>query len=349
MAGNLFRATQRTGGLQPVLDLFRSVQQQRDKNDYYNRLADLASRTQKNISEIKGGFDPNMTFMPGRESSVNQAQPFDTKNLLGIDPNLISDTPQVPLRPSKPQEPQIDAGTPGDYLLGDALLNQEGTGYDRKKMYNLAGDELRNSLLQMISDENADLPRVNALGNLLGSEVESMKPSLQRTNVPYGTMQIVTDNDGNEVDRILNEREPKQTTNPQDNSAWASLFYRKQKDEEDRKEKQEKISEDKKTLQGQYNSIMGSPYLTVEELLSQGLIDRNHPAISKRDKEGNRSDKREYGGAYVVRDANGKPQLFFSGSDLESYAKSKVSKAPNKWGRPKKGKTENSEKKPRPY
>jgi len=204
MAGNLFRATQRTGGLQPVLDLFRSIQQEREKKDYYNNLADLAGRTQRNISEIKGGFDPNMTFMPGRGSSVNQAQPFDTKNLLGIDPNLISDTPQVPLRPSRPQEPQIDAGTPGDYLLGDALLNQEGTGYDRKKMYNLAGDELRNSLLQMISDENADLPRVNALGNLLGNEVASMKPG-QMTPINQNVKAFI-DDDGKIVQNPFYER-----------------------------------------------------------------------------------------------------------------------------------------------
>lgn len=103
---------------------------------------------------------------------------------------------------------------------------------------------------------------------------------------------------------------------------WAKFMYDMQQDKET-KEKEEKES------QATYNDIMGSEFVPMKDLVSQGLIEKNDPS-AKYDAK-NKTYKQ--GGAYVVRDSKGKTKLIFDDEQLEDYAKSQVSTAPNKWGR----------------
>ena len=76
--------------------------------------------------------------------------------------------------------------------------------------------------------------------------------------------------------------------------------------------------------QAQYNAIMGSPWLSMDEIKTRGLINNLDPNSNVGDK---------YGGAYVYQTETGKPILFYSDKELENYAKRRTPKAPNKWMR----------------
>lgn len=97
---------------------------------------------------------------------------------------------------------------------------------------------------------------------------------------------------------------------------WARLFYEMDKDKEE-------LSKKKKESQGKYNSIMGSTFLSSDELVKQGLLKSNDDRV------------KDFGGAYVVRDDKDYKnyKLLFTDDELQDYAENIVPDAPNKWGR----------------
>jgi hypothetical protein len=94
--------------------------------------------------------------------------------------------------------------------------------------------------------------------------------------------------------------------------------------------KKEKLS----NAQTEYNTIMASPWVKIEDLINQGLLKSDDPAVDK------------YGGAYVARDKSGIPHVFFTDEMLESYAKRAVTETPNQWSRSQQKKSTSNTSKP---
>lgn len=96
----------------------------------------------------------------------------------------------------------------------------------------------------------------------------------------------------------------------------------------------------KNEFQGNYNDIMASPFVKKADLIQQGLF------VGKSvDKSGKEilNPQAKYDGAYVVDIGNGKSKLIFDDKQLESYAKSKVPKTPNKWSRDQQNNSSNTQ------
>jgi hypothetical protein len=79
---------------------------------------------------------------------------------------------------------------------------------------------------------------------------------------------------------------------------------------------------------------MASPWVKIEDLINQGLLKSDDPAVDK------------YGGAYVARDKSGIPHVFFTDEMLESYAKRAVTETPNQWSRSQQKKSTSNTSKP---
>jgi hypothetical protein len=106
-------------------------------------------------------------------------------------------------------------------------------------------------------------------------------------------------------------------------TALQALIYRMEQDAR-------KQAKEEKNKQEKYNATLGAEWVPTAELINRGLAD-------------DIEDTSKYGGAYVIEDS-GKPKLFFSDAELESYAKRQVPDAPNKWGRKKSSNKNNSKK-----
>lgn len=116
----------------------------------------------------------------------------------------------------------------------------------------------------------------------------------------------------------------------------SELAYRIQKD-------MEKMSKEEKQRQWEYNNIMGSDYLYLDEiealaengkdyLVEQGLVKKTT------NPEGSVSYRPIYGGAYYYVDDKGRGRLFKTNEALEKFAKSQVFNVPNAWTRTKQNK-----------
>ena len=87
----------------------------------------------------------------------------------------------------------------------------------------------------------------------------------------------------------------------------------------DKKEDAEKEAE----AQAEYNAIMSTPYMSIDELKAQGLLDEDQI----------KTMNGKYGGGYATKDDKGEYDIVYTNEALENYAKRKVTKAPNKWSR----------------
>jgi hypothetical protein len=340
--GAIAKATRRTGydlGLNQLGGYLKEQRKREERKDFYKKVLDVYNQANAKIKDA--GNDDVST-----ETAKN---PFYDPNSLGLGDEGVMSSLNPEMTPT-----QLE---PSTYEKTIRTPVPQAEQYKRAKK--VVGD-FQTSLLPFLLDPDADqeqLSRVNALGQLVGNQVENLKP-LQKKYEEYDPAK-----GEHEIDPITGERtvvrEPqtkpklfdiegtfknsktktywtydKQTGKPvdtgieyeknNDDSGWASLNYRIGKDQQEELEKNDES-------QAQYNAIMGSPFVKTNELIAQGLIDRGK--VSKLRQKYGKDSKGNEGGAYVVRNSNGSPELFFSNEDLESFAKSKISKAPNKWSR----------------
>ena len=89
-----------------------------------------------------------------------------------------------------------------------------------------------------------------------------------------------------------------------------------------------KIEQTNKKSQANYNAIMGSPWLTVDELKSRGIDVSSLESVDSKGKI-----KYKYGGAYLYQRENGEPILFYTDKELKNYAERRAPETPNKWER----------------
>jgi hypothetical protein len=175
------KALRRVGydlGLNSLGDYFKQQREKDEQNELYKNVVSAFQDAQNKQKSLSEGFDPNdITFEAGQSATVKNnaldvtnpvtttANPFMP---LGINPEQIN-----------PSKPQIDVGTPGDYVLGDAILDKDET-YKRSQS-NV--NDFQSSVLPMLMNPNANpnmLAKVNALSQLLSDETALMKPKDKR-------------------------------------------------------------------------------------------------------------------------------------------------------------------------
>ena len=230
-------------------------------------------------------------------------------------------------------------------------------------------------LIPVLLNQNADqdvVTRANAIGQLFGNEVEQTKPEKivgaqidpakptgywkdgkfevtgepvkkdakesivgSPTNMGYWTDR---DKDGN-LEFQVNPHYQEMTDSAKDNSlGWANYNLSQEKYLDEKKEKSQKKAESDKTNQTRYNSIMNTPYLSVDELIQrlpegedrlvQGGILREEVG-----EDGKLEYKKNYGGAYYYVDENNNVRLFPTEEGLQNFANQSIPNTPDKWKR----------------
>jgi hypothetical protein len=347
-SGDYYRAKVRTGGisgsLQPLVDYFQKKKTEQEQHDYIYNLLGAYKMIQGKIS--------------GQQDK--KVQPSQQPNALGttapnVDPSYFGgETGMAPLTPQ--DQPREDVAAPPPSVTDPNVLSMN--------KYNKVQQQVRDFILDYIIKQKSgmDTSKGSQLANVLQSQVEGMKPTLTRTQEDESERTIVRDQYGNIVEEIPGKPKQKltgkdfkitedgyyaywddtkkefiktdQKAKVTDNSlGWSKLNYEQTKDAEEK-------AKTEKNDQAKYNSIMGSPSVKTEELIAQGLLDEKNPV----DKQSIKTHKG--GKAYVVRDDKGDVKLIWTDEELENYANSQISTAPNKWSRTKKkeekGKTDDS-------
>lgn len=139
MAGDLYRAMQRTGGLQPVVDMMKQIQAERDKQKFLNNLFDSYNKARGNIrglGEMETGSQSPMGMV--QEPNVNPLQPKNQGFL--------------------------------NQVLSNAQSNEGANDY------NQAQNILSDFVVGNLRNSDNDPQKLNALTKLLAGEVEGLKP-----------------------------------------------------------------------------------------------------------------------------------------------------------------------------
>lgn len=168
MPGKLYRAVKRTGGVAPIVSALKSIFEAKEKKDYYNNLLNVWNRTQENMSGTNDITSEEIT-PPQNALSLPKELPNVGTLQAAEDRNRSTSAPMTEY-------------SLGDYIpanikdpaTGQSVLNPERYERGQKELSNFQG-----TILQEILSPNADkdkIAKLNALGNLLSSQVQASKP-----------------------------------------------------------------------------------------------------------------------------------------------------------------------------
>jgi hypothetical protein len=121
---------------------------------------------------------------------------------LGINPEQIN-----------PSKPQIDVGTPGDYVLGDAILDKNET--HKRAQSNI--NDFQSTVLPMLMNSNVNpnmLAKVNALSQLLSDETSLMKPKDKRLTPVSENTNAFIDEEGEVIPNEYYQKDVVKEGNP---------------------------------------------------------------------------------------------------------------------------------------
>lgn len=319
--GRIYKALQRNNNLANTRQAFKDYVSFIEEQDRKKKLFDLLN-TAKN--QIQQGFNPVDVSNPEYKSSLNTQtndsfmQGNDMRKETGL--QMLSKTPQTVKKVDYEKGTSNAKGVISDLLLKGLGGNVDNTGLSSgiEALKLLVPDKPKAPEAFELSEgqQRFEIDPVSKQIRLVAENKKDVKPGEKFKNFSEKGYWDTSD-----------ENNPKWIANPnykESVSSSESLGWRKYYDELD--EKNKKLSEEEKINQAKYNAIMGAPFLTMDELVTQGILE-------------NKNDK--YGGAYLVRDDDGKAKLVYGEKVLENYAKTIVPKAPNKWSREKKKSDDN--------
>jgi hypothetical protein len=186
MAGQLFRAVQRTGGLQPIIDTYKDIY---EKNRRRQALQDFAKQYQSAMGQI-GQINnaTNTTYQP-------------TEEKINLFPNETNPIVSEMLNKSvNPAPARIN-------MLG----SKETTPVSDTEKYNRAEKVQNDFITQMFG--NPDFERlnpsvINTLSGMLGNKVNELRPTINWETLSEGSKKIGTDKYGNVKKEIYNPKVP---------------------------------------------------------------------------------------------------------------------------------------------
>ncbi len=315
-AGDLYKALAQNQFLQPTANNIKQFFYDQERRQGIKDLIDLATRFKDKIS---GSFNPAITGL--KTPNVNEA----------IN-SVFTGAPMLSALDIKKQfDPTQAQGYITDFTL-DALKNSPESTYP-----------ILNNIVNMLQEETGRRTPKYKYGTYSPYETayrydESRPGNLEIINrgIPKKTRvdsyidenghRIVEYSDGTTEDKgidynyIAKEKQLENAANREERLAdennalgWANYGMRV-------KEYEDKAAEKKANVQNEYNDIMGSEWMSNEDLQSQDPTFIPNP---------------NFGGAYVVYDpGSAKPRYLFTDQELESYAKNKTKGIiPNPWSR----------------
>lgn len=189
-SGDLYKAITRTGGLSPIVDMFKQVADAKRKKDVYDQVMSLYN--QKNSA---------MDSYNNQNLQQNNAQATTPQ------PNQLGDSLSSLINQQQPGEI-----TPNDNMSIDALTTQSRNNnanvMSPKDIYNNANKDYRDFIAGSLT-QDADPQLVNTLAQLLGQRVQSLKPSpIERITAKQGDDILAYDPESGSFNKIYsNEKD----------------------------------------------------------------------------------------------------------------------------------------------
>jgi len=189
-SGDLYRAITRTGGLSPIVDMFKQVADAKRKKEVYDQVMNLYN--QKNSA---------------MDSYNNQNLQQNNAQTMALQPNQLGDSLSSLINQQQPSEI-----APNDNMAIDALTtqttNNNANVMSPKDIYNNANKDYRDFIAGSLTPD-ADQQLVGTLAQLLGQRVQSLKPTpIERITAKQGDDILAYDPESGSFNKIYsNEKD----------------------------------------------------------------------------------------------------------------------------------------------
>ena len=322
-SGDLARAVRYTGGLAPVVDALRKIQERRDLQNYYNNLLGAWRKSFGGMNNLSTD-----TLPVQGTPVVNQNNPLSANVQ-----NTVN--PIAPANEERPINVQDRQPVQSNY---NVLASPE----KYREAQNIANNFLSEQLIGALKTPGVNTGAINALGSVLQNEASMYEPKpLLSEEVAAGGLRVyrdpitgqvvrtisnpkgydkeiaygMNDNNGNPITKVQDGKtyQALQTQYPPEAGMKPTITWKPVPNAPKTtiNAGAETRSEKKQAAQTKYDAIMNSQWFTKAQLKSQGF----------------NVDGMNYDGAYVSPDN----KLFYTDQSLKNYALQESPEASNQW------------------
>jgi hypothetical protein len=172
MAGNLYRAIQRTGGLQPVINAMNDIYEKKKMAEYYEGLNKEVNTMMTKMNEYK---DPNYgkndgMVTPQQAGIVNPAI-GQLMNVAKQSQDMYSQSNNIAnTNIENPQYAQQDQAVNQLFNAPQKIASLESPAMSKAEKYNQANNMANEFMMNQITNPNADLQKAGGIYNLFNKQ-----------------------------------------------------------------------------------------------------------------------------------------------------------------------------------